>query len=125
MRLTDAYSHRHQSVRDVLRHYEVDHLPPHLAGVSGACARLAMQMVESLPDDPELVVGLRKLLEAKDAFVRTAVQQHNARTQELPPVDLQLNMAKPPPTMAAGKMLNSPVLGLPGEPGEPFIRGER
>ncbi len=31
-------------------------------------------MVQILPDCPELTVGLRKLLEAKDAFVRTAVE---------------------------------------------------
>lgn len=86
MRLVDAYAHRHKSVQDVLRFFESDHLPAHLVPVSLACQRLAMQMVESLPDDPELVVGLRALLAAKDAFVRTQVVHAQTKTQELPKV---------------------------------------
>lgn len=31
-------------------------------------------MIERLPDSSELAVGLRKLLEAKDAFVRAALR---------------------------------------------------
>jgi hypothetical protein len=30
-------------------------------------------MISTLPDGPELTAGLRKLLEAKDCFVRAAV----------------------------------------------------
>jgi hypothetical protein len=30
-------------------------------------------MAESLPDGPELAAGLRKLLEAKDCFVRASL----------------------------------------------------
>lgn len=36
-------------------------------------AELAEDMIASLPDSPELTSGLRKLLEAKDCFVRCAV----------------------------------------------------
>jgi hypothetical protein len=32
-------------------------------------------MVDHLPDGPELTVGLRKLLEAKDCFVRAALDR--------------------------------------------------
>jgi hypothetical protein len=34
---------------------------------------LAEQMVRDLPDGPELSAGLRKLLEAKDCFVRAGL----------------------------------------------------
>lgn len=36
---------------------------------------VALNMVEGLPDSPELTAGLRKLLEAKDCFVRAAVHK--------------------------------------------------
>ncbi len=53
--------------------FSFEHLPPHLAPVSAAVRRLADEMVETLPDGPELTAGLRKLLEAKDCLVRAAV----------------------------------------------------
>jgi hypothetical protein len=34
---------------------------------------LAFEMVERCPDGPELTTGLRKLLEAKDCFVRAVL----------------------------------------------------
>lgn len=35
---------------------------------------LAGEMIHALPDGPELTAGLRKLLEAKDCFVRAALE---------------------------------------------------
>jgi hypothetical protein len=64
---------RHPDTVHVAQFFEHKHLPPHLAAVAEPCADLAEQMILTLPDSPELVVGLRKLLEAKDAFVRTVV----------------------------------------------------
>ena len=64
---------RHPGTVHVAQFFTYDHLPEPLRQVSEECAHLAASMVEQLPDSPELVVGLRKLLEAKDAFVRTAV----------------------------------------------------
>jgi hypothetical protein len=49
------------------------HLPPHLAEVSAAVSALAVDMASRLSDGPELTAGLRKLLEAKDCFVRAAI----------------------------------------------------
>lgn len=43
--------------------------------ISQMVAELAQDMIETLPDSPELTSGLRKLLEAKDCFVRCAVLQ--------------------------------------------------
>lgn len=67
---TPDYTDRHPGVRSIMRHFEFGHLPPELAVISAQVARLATTMVAHLPDDPELVTGLRKLLEAKDCFVR-------------------------------------------------------
>jgi hypothetical protein len=45
---------------------------------SEACAALADEMADALPSGPELTTGLRKLLEAKDCFVRAALQAREA-----------------------------------------------
>lgn len=44
-----------------------------LREVSERCAQFAQDMVDALPDGPELSAGLRKLLEAKDCMVRAAL----------------------------------------------------
>lgn len=46
-----------------------------LRETSEQCAALAEEMILSLPDGPELTAGLRKLLEAKDCFVRAALSK--------------------------------------------------
>lgn len=64
----------HPSTEAVLRFFSYDHLPEgELRDTSQACAELAQDMVDSLPPGAELTVGLRKLLEAKDCFVRAAL----------------------------------------------------
>jgi hypothetical protein len=40
--------------------------------VAEQCAELAVDAVAALPTNPELTAGLRKLLEARDCFVRAA-----------------------------------------------------
>ena len=64
---------RHPGTTHLLRYFEYAHLPVHLQPVSAACGDLAQQMTAALPDGPELTAGLRKLLEAKDCFVRAAL----------------------------------------------------
>lgn len=64
---------RHQSTQHFAPHFQYEHLREDLRPVSQACAELAEVMVERLPDGPELSAGLRKLLEAKDCFVRAAL----------------------------------------------------
>lgn len=54
----------------LLRFFEHEHLPAHLAGVSELCGDLARELEELLPDGPEKTSAMRKLLEAKDGFVR-------------------------------------------------------
>lgn len=69
---------RHPSTRGLLRWFEHGHLPPHLAAVSAPVGDLARLMVARLPDGAELTTGLRKLLEAKDALVRAAIELDGA-----------------------------------------------
>ncbi|MFF0770993.1 hypothetical protein ACFYUK_19060 [Nonomuraea wenchangensis] len=64
---------RHPATVAIARYFEYDHLPPFLQAVSKPSADLAQAMIDALPDGTELTVGLRKLLEAKDAFVRAAL----------------------------------------------------
>jgi hypothetical protein len=73
MTLADKHADRHPGTVGLLRYFEFAHLPAHLQDVSRPCGELADEMVAELPDGPELTTGLRKLLEAKDCFVRAAL----------------------------------------------------
>lgn len=57
----------------ILRYFHYAHLPPTLQAVSHPFCSLAHSIVSHLPRNPERTVALRKLLEAKDAAVRTLV----------------------------------------------------
>jgi hypothetical protein len=71
---------RHPSTGALLRWFEFAHLRDGVPReVSRACANLASALVTELTDGPELTAGLRKLLEAKDCFVRQAIAQDTPR----------------------------------------------
>jgi hypothetical protein len=57
----------------ILRYFTYSHLPEHLQTVSKPFGILAEQMDVLLPDGAEKSAGLRKLLEAKDCLVRSAL----------------------------------------------------
>ena len=59
----------------ILQYFSYEHLPESLKEISHPCAALALEMAEKLPLGPELSAGLRKLLEAKDCFVRAKLQK--------------------------------------------------
>lgn len=59
--------------QQLLRYFAYTHLPMQLQIVSKPFHELAWEMEEALPDGPEKTAGLRKLLEAKDCFVRAAL----------------------------------------------------
>ncbi|WP_018503088.1 hypothetical protein [Parafrankia discariae] len=67
------FDDRHPATLGLLKFFTWAHLPAHLQEVSRPLGELAEQMVRTLPDGPELTAGLRKLLEAKDCFVRAAL----------------------------------------------------
>lgn len=72
-------TNRHPSEEAVLRFFEYDHLPEPLKNVAYLAADYAQAVCDRVESDPELTVGLRKLLEAKDCFVRAAVAQENRK----------------------------------------------
>ena len=47
-----------------------EHLPQHLQNISYHFHDLALYMADKVPNNEEFRAGLRKLLEAKDCFVR-------------------------------------------------------
>ena len=57
----------------MMRWFKYSHLPEHLQTVSRAVGDLATDMDEALPEGAEKTAGLRKLLEAKDCFVRARI----------------------------------------------------
>jgi len=57
----------------LLAYFRFAHLPPPLRDVSMRFAALAADIVTLLPRSAERTVALRKLLEAKDAAVRSAI----------------------------------------------------
>lgn len=62
----------HPATEAILRYFEYGHLPQRLQEVSQPFYDLAHAAARA-GDGPEVTAGLRKLLEAKDCFVRAAL----------------------------------------------------
>lgn len=58
-----------------IKYFAYEHLPEKLQEVSKPVGELASLMEATLPDGPEKSAGMRKLLEAKDCFVRAALEK--------------------------------------------------
>lgn len=57
-----------------IQYFKFEHLPDgKLKDISKLCASFAHLMEKRLPDGPEKSAGMRKLLEAKDCFIRAAL----------------------------------------------------
>lgn len=54
----------------ILQFFAHSHLPAMLAKVSAPFCDMALEIIKTLPQNPERTVALRKLLESKDAAVR-------------------------------------------------------
>ncbi len=61
----------------LLKWFDRSHAVKSVDDIHVACRGLAKQMDAALPEGPEKTVGMRKLLEAKDCFVRAKVEQEN------------------------------------------------
>lgn len=59
----------------MLQFFQFGHLPNHLAEMSAPFAVLALYVVDQSQGSPERTVALRKLLEAKDAAVRSLLYE--------------------------------------------------
>ncbi len=65
-----AYEHLPPKPKELIDFFAYEHLPPRLQEVSKPVGDLAREMHRTLPNSAEKTAGLRKLLEAKDCFVR-------------------------------------------------------
>ena len=68
---------RHPGTAQVARWFDYSHLSGPARDTAAAVHDLAAEVVDTLPDGPELTAGLRKLLEAKDCFVRATIAKEN------------------------------------------------
>jgi hypothetical protein len=57
-----------------IQFFSYEHLPPKLQEISKPLGELANLLEILLPDSAEKSAGMRKLLEAKDCFVRAKLQ---------------------------------------------------
>ncbi len=63
----------HKATIHILEYFKYDHLPENLQRISKPISELAHKMAASQPNNLETTAGLRRLLEAKDCFVRAAL----------------------------------------------------
>ena len=64
----------------LIQYFQFAHLPEgDMRDTSAACGELANKIDESLPESAEKTAGLRKLLEAKDCFVRAKLDEIKSR----------------------------------------------
>lgn len=98
--------------KDPLRHFAYEHLPLHLREIGRQFHVLAREMIERFPAGSQRMVGLQRLLEAKDCFVRAAVDERNAA---LGPYD-----GKPIPPGRFCELPLDPISGNPLPPGSPY-----
>ena len=75
MTLSEQAFNRHESIRSVVKFLEPNpNLKEPQFTISQLCAGLAAAVLQQIDDDsPEMTAGLRKLLEAKDCFVRASL----------------------------------------------------
>ena len=62
----------------IMQFFAYEHLPAHLQAVSKPFGDLAKSVVDTIPQNPERTVALRKLLESKDAAVRALLAKEPA-----------------------------------------------
>lgn len=68
-----SFTNEQLNIDPILRYFAYEHLPLHLQHRSSPFYQLAVLIVTEIPRNPERTVALRKLLEAKDAAVRAAL----------------------------------------------------
>jgi hypothetical protein len=64
-----------------LRWFEYSHLPYEIREVAEHIAHIAHEISDMIPDHPQLVLGLQKLIEAKDCFVRAAIAARDSKEE--------------------------------------------
>ena len=83
MTVTDM-PQRHPATTHVMSFFTWDHLTdPDLRNLSREVCDLASLMYNQISDNPELTKGLRKLLEAKDCFIRAAIAARRDKADQV------------------------------------------
>lgn len=72
-RFRDMAEMERNAMNNIMKFFEYVHLPENLQAVSRPIGELAAEMNARIPDSAEKTAGLRKLLEAKDCFVRASL----------------------------------------------------
>lgn len=71
---------RHRSVEEKLPLFNYDHLPLDIQESSKIVHDAMIQIINEIPsDNSQLTIGLQKLLEAKDCFVRAKMMDLDER----------------------------------------------
>lgn len=65
------------AVDRMLQFFSYEHLPEHLQAVSKPFGELANRIIDTLPQNAERTVALRKLLESKDCAVRALLYKED------------------------------------------------
>lgn len=90
-----------------IKYFAFAHLPPKLQAVSKPLGELAEKLEALLQDGPEKSAGMRKLLEAKDCFVRCAIDMPEPVASTVPPTSGASLMRRPPVTAKSAASLSS------------------
>jgi len=78
-----------------MQFFDHRHLPPYLQPMSKSVGDLAHAIYDNLPEGPEKSAGLRKLLEARDCFVRALVEvEANKSAPKLTPAVKQFGITE-------------------------------
>lgn len=73
----------HPSIQGMLRAFDYDHLPAGpIRDTSIQFSALAHHLADKLPSSADVTYGLRKLWEAKNAFVYAAAAEEKAKASE-------------------------------------------
>jgi hypothetical protein len=70
------------SAQHIWQFFEYLHLPPLLQETSKLYSKLADEIMDKLPDNPERDMAMRKLLESKDCAVRAKLAEVNEISRE-------------------------------------------
>jgi len=94
----------------ILRYFEYTHLPEPLKVISEKIYQVAWALENMIPDGAEKSAGLRKLLEAKDCFVRAALPAEPA-VKKVPLTDISVAYDKVQPPRETYRHLSEEVNG--------------
>lgn len=69
-----TFEDRHPGTTSICKYFSYAHLPAKQQAIVEPICALIDTILAEIPDGPETTAGLRKLLEAKDCFVRASLE---------------------------------------------------